>query len=234
MSRFDPDGRRQPGTRYLVPARAGYVRDRALARQRRYPRRRRRAPAKEALFEQYAQGIEAVIARSRPHGMVPIVTLCYTRNDFTASSTATRRRMNARINSWDVPSVNLLGAVDDGTGKWADGFWRDSLHPNAAGHAELATTFVPSLFEALERGKPTAAPPRRGRASRGSPPSAALTFTPDAAMHPFALGLTVRAGGDGPIATVAGAALDAATGSKTVTRAGQAPVTIRSIDVEPG
>ena len=47
---------------------------------------------------------------------------------------------------WDVPSVNFLGAVDDGTGKWAKGFWHDALHPNAAGHAELVRTFVPTLL----------------------------------------------------------------------------------------
>ena len=41
-------------------------------------------------------------------------------------------------------------------GKWARGFWFDSLHPNAAGHVEITRTFVPTLFEALERGGRTA------------------------------------------------------------------------------
>ena len=81
--------------------------------------------------------------RSRSERIVPVVTLCYTRNDFTDVEYSYTRRVNAAINQWDVPSVNLLGAVDDGTGKWVNGFWWDSLHPNAAGHAELATTFVP-------------------------------------------------------------------------------------------
>src|SRR6202035_2127626 len=94
-------------------------------------------------------------------------------NDFTSMEYEYTRRMNLLINAWDVPSVNFLGAVDDGTGKWAKGFWHDSLHPNAAGHAELAMTFVPTLFDAIEQGKPSpvsGATPGRGGARMNSGP----------------------------------------------------------------
>jgi hypothetical protein len=102
------------------------------------------------------------------------------------------RRMNLAINAWDVPSVNFLGAVDDGTGKWAKGFWHDSLHPNAAGHEELLRTFVPTLFEALEQGKPA---PKRSTATgfaRLEGDSRQVMFAPADSMHPFAFGVTVR------------------------------------------
>jgi hypothetical protein len=66
-----------------------------------------------------------------------------------------------------VPSVNFLGAIGDGTGKRARGFWYDALHPNATGHVELTRTFVPSLFEALERGKSI---PRRAGGDRFTSP----------------------------------------------------------------
>ncbi|MDP7692779.1 MAG: hypothetical protein QGG89_13175, partial [Vicinamibacterales bacterium] len=62
--------------------------------------------------------------------------------------------MNLLVNSWDVPSVNLLGAIDDGAGRWAQGFVADPSHPNSAGHTEMAHAFVPSLFDALAAGKP--------------------------------------------------------------------------------
>ena len=231
MSRFDPEGRPKRCTRYLVPARAGYVVI-GLSLGNEGIRDVDGTAAKDARYEQYLRGIQAVVARSRAAGMVPIVTLCYTRNDFTDVEYPYTRRMNAAINEWDVPSVNLLGAVDDGTGKWVTGFWWDSLHPNASGHTELATTFVPSLFEALERGKPTPVRATAGGYTRLSP-AAALTFTPDATMHPFALGMTVRIGGDGPVATISGTALEASTSTKTVTRAGQAPLTIESTSLTP-
>jgi hypothetical protein len=152
--------------------------------------------------------------------------------DFTAVEYEYTRRMNALINGWDVPSVNLLGAVDDGTGKWARGFWWDSLHPNASGHAELATTFVPSLFDALERGIPRPARPAAAGYARLTG-GAALAFAPDAPMHPYALGFTVRTTGDGAIARVAGRTLAAQTGSKTITRPGQEPQTIESTTLNP-
>ena len=105
--------------------------------------------------------------------------------------------MNLAINGWDVPSVNFLGAVDDGTGKWAKGFWHDSLHPNAAGHDELLRTFVPTLFEALEQGKPAPVRSTTGGFARMKGPDGSITFTPDASMHPFAFGITVRAPREG-------------------------------------
>src|SRR3546814_11216510 len=63
--------------------------------------------------------------------------------------------MNLKIHQWNVPSINLLGAIDDLSGHWMDGFWADGFHPNDAGHAEMAYTIVPSFFDALESGKPS-------------------------------------------------------------------------------
>jgi hypothetical protein len=127
--------------------------------------------------------------------------------------------MNLAINGWDVPSVNFLGAVDDGTGKWAKGFWHDSLHPNAAGHDELLRTFVPTLFDAIEQGKPT--PVRSTAAALAKLDGVgAVTFTPDSSMHPFAFGVTVRAERDGTVASISGSTLTAAMAMKTEERAG--------------
>jgi hypothetical protein len=128
--------------------------------------------------------------------------------------------MNLAINGWDVPSVNFLGAVDDGTGKWAKGFWHDSLHPNAAGHDELLRTFVPTLFEAIEQGKATPVRSTTAGFARVKGPEGSITFTPDASMHPFAFGITVRASREGDVATVSGHTLEAAMAMKKEERAG--------------
>jgi hypothetical protein len=118
--------------------------------------------------------------------------------------------------------------VDDGTGKWAKGFWHDSLHPNAAGHDELVRTFVPTLFDAIEQGKPA---PTRSTATgfaRVEGSATALSYTPDASMHPFAFGITVRmpAGARGfqptdrSVASISGFTLTAAMAMKTEQRGG--------------
>ncbi len=106
------------------------------------------------------------VARSREHHIVPIITLCYTRNDFTSVEYEYTRRMNLAINGWDVPSVNFLGAVDDGTGKWAKGFWHDSLHPNAAGHDELLQDVRADAVRGARTGQAGAGPIHDRAASR--------------------------------------------------------------------
>ena len=227
--RFAPDGAPDPKVRYLLTVNPGYA-VLGLSLGNEGIQHGTTKGEKDAIYNQFESGMRGFVERSRQHHIVPIVTLCYTRNDFTMVEYEYTRRMNLAINAWDVPSVNFLGAVDDGTGKWAKGFWHDALHPNAAGHAELARTFVPTLFEALEQGKPT---PAFGARSHSGLPVAdrgfarvkgsgepAIAFTPDASMHPFALGITVRAPREGPVATVSGVNLAATTAMKREERAG--------------
>ncbi len=96
----------------------------------------RTATEAEAVFERFASGLQQLITRVRAAGMTPVVTLPYARLDFSEREYGFTRRMNLLINSWDVPSVNLLGAIDDGQGRWGRGLWADPFHPNAAGHEE--------------------------------------------------------------------------------------------------
>jgi lysophospholipase L1-like esterase len=221
--RFEPAGDPDPKVRYLLPVNPRYVLL-GLSLGNEGIQNGTTKAEKDAVYDQFESGMRAFVDRSRQHHIVPIVTLCYTRNDFTSIEYEYTRRMNLAINAWDVPSVNFLGAVDDGTGKWAKGFWHDSLHPNAAGHAELARTFVPTLFDALEQGKPA---PTRSTSSgfahlEGG--GAAITVTADDSMHPFAFGFTARlAGGrpgDSSVAEIRGATLTATSGMKIEARGG--------------
>jgi hypothetical protein len=106
--------------------------------------------------------------------------------------------------------VNFLGAIDDGAGRWARGFMFNDRHPNASGHQELALTFVPTLFEALEQGKPTPSKPAVDRGfARVSAASAPLTFTPESTIHSFAVSVMVRTQGSGIVAAISGSTLAA-------------------------
>jgi lysophospholipase L1-like esterase len=208
--RFEPAGEPDPRTRYLVTVDPSYVLL-GLSLGNEGLQTAKTPEDKQAVFAQFEKGMRGFVDRSREHHIVPIVTLCYTRNDSTALDYALTRRMNLLINTWDVPSVNFLGAVDDGTGKWADGFWNDALHPTAAGHSELLTTFVPTLFEALEQNKPLPSQPADAGYARIGGSGARFTFAPESTMHPFALAMTVRAAADGTIAGITGSTLNATT-----------------------
>jgi lysophospholipase L1-like esterase len=108
---------------------------------------------RERVLEQYRSRLLALADSLNSLGMRPIVVNCYANSHFTEAHYTITQRMNRIINTWPYPSVNVLGAVDNGTGKWVEGYVRDPLHPNTAGHAEISYTIVPSLFEAIRIGK---------------------------------------------------------------------------------
>ena len=210
-------------TRYLLPVNPSYVIiGLSLANEGIFEAKTK--DDKDAVFQQYADGIRSLISKARLQNIVPIVTLCYPRLVYTPIEYEYIRRINILQNSWDVPTVNFLGALDDGNGRWARGFMFNDMHPNASGHQELALTFVPTLFEALEKGKVTPSKPAVARGfARISAASAPLTFTPDSTMHPFAFSMTVRTQGSGALAAISGSAL-AAKRSRSDRTLGPSPV----------
>jgi lysophospholipase L1-like esterase len=174
----------------------------------------------QPMFDQFRDNLQQLIALARSQGMVPVITNCYTRNDYTPADYAFIRQMNLLLHAWAVPSVNLLGAVDDGAGHWASGYWDDSLHPNDLGHAELAHAIVPSLFDALRTGKRrphrvVTSFVRLGPQSRGGATSLALR--PEALLHPFTQVVSFRTAGTGQVLALQ----DSTTrGSVAITRSG--------------
>ena len=134
-------------------------------------------------FDQFKANMQALIAKARAQGLVPVVTNSYTRNDYTAEDYAFIKQMNLLLHAWAVPTVNLLGAVDDGQGRWAAGYFDDGFHPNDRGHAELAHAWVPSLFDALRAGKPL--PHHQATTGVRLPSNDALNLVPEALVHPF-------------------------------------------------
>jgi len=161
----------------------------------------------QPIFDQFRTNMTQLIKQARADGMVPVVTNSYTRSDYTATAYTYIRQMNLLIHGWNVPSVNLLGAVDDGQGRWADGYRFDDLHPNDLGHAEMAHTLVPSLFDALHMGKPL--PTRRPGAGAGitlaktvGQPTSVVRFVPEDVVHPFTQALRFKTSDSGQLVEI--------------------------------
>ncbi|MCP4709924.1 MAG: SGNH/GDSL hydrolase family protein, partial [Planctomycetes bacterium] len=154
-------------------------------------------------FDQFRDNMLVLIQRARNHNIEPLVVNCYARGDFNETDYQYTREMNLLINSWDVPSINVLGAIDDGSGQWVDGYWADPWHPNTAGHLEMFYAIVPSLFDALDLGKPLPQKVDGSFVTIENPDSPApVQFTPDAVMHPFALSFKVRTTSAGAVAGI--------------------------------
>ncbi len=160
---------------------------------------------KDAVYRQFKWGMQSLIALVRSNGMTPVVGLCYPNTDYTDDEYAYVKRMNLLMNTWDVPSANFLGAVDDGRGRWADGFEQDPWHPNTAGHREMFYAIVPSLFDALKAGKgiPQKAD-GNGFLTLETKHPASVRFTVDDTMHSWATVFSVRTKQDGVLAVIEG------------------------------
>jgi lysophospholipase L1-like esterase len=150
-------------------------------------------------FDRFKTNMTKLIGMARDSGYVPVLTNCYTREDFTPADHDYVKAMNLWIQTLDVPSINLLGAVDNGWGKWATGYMHDRHHPNDAGHAEMFYTVVPSLFDALANHKPQPVWVNSAGISWNSKNKTLLSFKPENIVHSFTSSVTVKIGGAGHI-----------------------------------
>jgi hypothetical protein len=160
----------------------------------------------DGVFESFRSGMTNLIGRCRDQGYVPVVGLCYPHGNYSLGEYEYLKRMNLLMNTWDVPSLNFLGALDDGSGRWAAGYTADPAHPNTAGHEEMFYTFVPSLFDALAAGR-TNRPSLEGvtrylRLRAQSAASSPITYTPSNPLHSFTTAFRVRSTGTGTVAAV--------------------------------
>ncbi len=159
-----------------------------------------------AVVTQFTNNMTTLIGQCRSNGISPVIGLCYPEADYTLSEYGYIKSVNQTINNWNVPSINLLGALDDGNGQWVDGYWYDVKHPNNAGHQEFFYSIVPTLFDALHAGKTNsprlAVATQFARLTQDGAVSAPLTFTPSNTMHSFTVSFRVRSTDSGTIAAI--------------------------------
>lgn len=153
----------------------------------------------QAVFNQFRDNMLKLIDKARQDGKIPVVINNYTRGDYTASDYAYVKQMNLLIHEWDVPSVNVLGAIDDGKGRWATGYQRDgdAFHPNTMGHQEFFYAWTPSLFDAIYSGKPQ--PVRDMTKSMVLDKRSTLRFAGEKTVHPFTVSVRVKGGEAGTV-----------------------------------
>ncbi|MDR0415151.1 MAG: T9SS type A sorting domain-containing protein [Prevotellaceae bacterium] len=157
----------------------------------------------KAAFDSWRDNMLALIERTRKHGKIPIVGNNYPRGDFNATDYLYVKQLNLLIHEWDVPSVNLLGAIDDGSGRWVSNYKADDAHPNTAGHAELFHAIVPSLLDAVAEGKPQ--PVRNSEASltlTRTDKVRRIALKPEGVLHSFTLTFSFRTTSTGTLASL--------------------------------
>lgn len=156
----------------------------------------------EPAYISYRDGMLQAIKQAKDAGIQPVIANNYTRGDFNAADYNYIKQLNLLIHEWDLPSINTLGAIDDGTGRWANGYENDNAHQNTAGHEEFFYAMVPSLFDALEAGKPSPQRISGTSYSLGKNVSTnCIEFTPENIVHPFTVSFEINTTGTGVIAS---------------------------------
>lgn len=150
------------------------------------------ASDKQVIMNQFAGNLQQLISMMREDGKIPVVMNNYTRGDYTEADYESIKAVNLQIHQWDVPSVNTLGAIDNGAGQWADGYMADTAHPTTQGHMEFFYAMPPSLFDAIKAGKPL--PQRDGTGEMELKDRSTLTFKGEDTVHPFTVSLKVKGG----------------------------------------
>ncbi len=156
----------------------------------------------EVAFNSYRDNMLKLIDRAREAGRIPLVGNNYPRSDFNSTDYNYLKQLNLLMHEWDVPSVNLLGAIDNGAGRWASGYIADNAHPNTVGHAEMFYAFVPSLLDALVIKK--SQPRRIENTSLNLTKTSTMqriTFTPENVLHSFTLTFSFKTTGEGTLAS---------------------------------
>lgn len=180
----------------------------------------------QTAFDQYATNMTTLIDQAKEQGIMPVVMNNYTREDFNATDYNFIKQMNLLIHEWEVPSINLLGAIDNGSGNWVSAYQADFGHPNLAGHTEFFYAMVPSLFDALEADKPLPERINNTYFSTGSSVSEEpISFAPDNGVHPFTFSIDIKTASHG---TVASFSTTNGTGTLEITATGQLEYTAPS------
>ena len=149
----------------------------------------------QAVYDQWKTNMLKLIALGEEEDRVMIATNNYPRGDYNPTEYGYVKRMNLEMHEWNIPTVNLLGALDDcsGNGRWADGYHftdNDLYHPTELGYTEFMHAIVPSLFDALAAGKPK--PVRHASEGTTLNDRTSLVIVPEDQVHPFTLAFRVK------------------------------------------
>jgi lysophospholipase L1-like esterase len=156
----------------------------------------------ENAFHTYQTGMLQLIAQAEEAGIIPVMANNYPNGAFNESDYNYVKQLNLLIHEWDVPSINTLGAIDDGAGRWAYGYENDASHPNTAGHEEFFYAIPPSLFDALDAEKPLPQLVETTGYELGKQLSLnRMEFVPENILHSFTLSFEIKTNSGGTVAS---------------------------------
>ena len=101
--------------------------------------------AAKIVGESFVERIRAIVNLAIAIGALPVVCESHPHDGLNMMQYAVLQDTNLRLAALGVPNLPMLAYVDDGAGRWKQGFSHDAAHPNAAGHHEMFRGLVPSI-----------------------------------------------------------------------------------------
>jgi len=123
---------------------------------------------KEVVYNTFKSNLQKLVKMCSQHDIIPVIANAYPNNDYLATDYRYIQQINKELDSWGVPTINMLGALDDLSGKFVAGSFVDASHPNDTGHQEMYKSVPPSMFDALVNWDTKRLNPEKGAITIGS------------------------------------------------------------------
>ncbi|MBD2149363.1 lipase [Pseudanabaena sp. FACHB-1277] len=110
---------------------------------------------RRAVQRRYESGLLQLIQMTRDLGAVPIIGGLYPHGDYSPEHSWLVRDTHARMQQWNVPILDWLDVLDNGSGRWQPELTLDVAHPNSLGHQRMfeaidLDVFAPAQLESKQ------------------------------------------------------------------------------------
>lgn len=101
---------------------------------------------RRAVQRRYESGLLQLIQMTRDLGAVPIIGGLYPHGDYSPEHSWLVRDTHARMQQWNVPILDWLDVLDNGSGRWQPDLALDVAHPNSLGHQRMFEAIALDIF----------------------------------------------------------------------------------------
>ena len=144
------------------------------------------------IYKGYVKNLKKIVQILRKNGIIPIISNGYPHGSYTEKQYDYVQKFNEELATWPVYSIDLMGAMDNGHGRWLKGYYKDAGHPNSAGHEELTRAVPTSLLDSLISAEPRLlTPTRQWNNLKLGQSAGVLECQADRTLHSYTLGFEV-------------------------------------------
>jgi lysophospholipase L1-like esterase len=102
-----------------------------------------------SVYRGYVKNLKKIIQILHKNNIVPIISNGYPHGAYTPEQYQFAQKFNEELALWPVYSIDLMGAMDDGQGRWLMEFTKDAGHPNSAGHEEMTRAIPATMLDSV-------------------------------------------------------------------------------------